>query len=407
MPTLLIVTVGGSAPPIIQAIEDYAPAHVVFITSMITATNSKSSTPQVTSDVLPHFGAPLSFAYDIVEVDLDDLMDVYTKCCNVIKQSISQYDIVADYTGGSKTMSSGLVLAARQYPKVALSLVSGMRRQMAAVYNTPVTTVRQQLSTLHGEEQVRSIAMLIDMYEFKAATEAARRFVRENTLTADQRMWWLLFGQILQGYTFWDNFEHVSAFDTLRSHLSDHDKSRLNTLLAINGKGKSTGYELVYDLLANATRRAAQARYDDAAARVYRALEAFAQARLRGEYRAETSKIPQALIEQHAKHQIPPKFATGDIEAGMFNAYELLELFDDTVGQCWKTHRPRILDSIQTRNNSILAHGYIPVSRANYETFRNAVEELIVCSTAAGVNMGAAPSGFPTSAELLAQLSAQ
>lgn len=403
MPTLLIVTVGGSTPPIIQAIDDYAPAHVVFVTSKITATNSKSSTPQVNDEIVPHYGTTPSFTNDIVEVDLDDLMDVYTTCCHVIKQHLAQYDIVADYTGGSKTMSSGLVLAARQYPKVALSLVSGIRRQIAAVHNTSATAVRQQLSALHAEEQIRSIAMLVDMYEYKAATESAKRFIRENTLDAHQRAWWLQLGQILQGYTFWDNFDHESAFNALNTFLSAHDKPRLKVLLAITDKTKPTGYELVHDLLSNAARRAIQGRYDDATARVYRALEAFAQARLRGQYDANTSNIPQNIIQKHAKHPIPPKFATGDIEAGMFNAYELLALFDDPVGACWGQYRSQILNSIQSRNNSILAHGYTPVSKTDYDAFRKVVDELFACSTAAGVRMGAVPAGLPTAAELLAQ----
>ena len=44
---------------------------------------------------------------------------------------------------------------------------------------------------------------------------------------------------------------------------------------------KSSGYEKVGDLLRNAERRAAQSRFDDAVARLYRALELFAQLRLR------------------------------------------------------------------------------------------------------------------------------
>ena len=407
MPTLLIVTVGGSVPPIIQAIEDYAPAQVVFVTSTHTATNSTSSTPQVNDEILPHFVGSQEFTHQIVEVNLDDLMDVYTKCCAVIRQYIAQYDIVADYTGGSKTMSSGLVLAARQYPKVALSLVSGIRRQMAAVYKAPVTAVRQQLSALHGEEQIRSIAMLVDMYEYKAATESANRFLKANELNQHQRAWWLQFANVLQGYAFWDNFEHAKAFETLTEFLAANDKPRSNNLLAITGKAKPTGYELVHDLLSNAMRRALQGRYDDATARVYRALEAFAQARLRGEYEADTSKISQTLIQQYAKYPLPPKFATGDIEAGMFNAYELLELFDDTAGKCWKKHRSSILNSIQTRNNSILAHGYTPVSKTNYEAFRKAVDDLFGAIVGAKIKIGQAPPNLPKAKELFEQLPPQ
>jgi CRISPR-associated protein (TIGR02710 family) len=353
-------------------------------------------------EIMPHLLRP-TFTHEIVEVDLDDLTAVYTKCSVIIKQYSATHEIIADYTGGTKTMSSGLVLAVRQYPKVALSLVTGTRRQLAAHFNTSVSAVRQQLSALQSEERVRSIAMLFDMYEYKAAAESAKRFPREFALEPQHRSWWLKFGQILQGFAYWDNFEHQQAFDTLNAHLATHNRQLHQALLALTGNARTTGYELVHDLRANATRRATQGRYDDAAARVYRALEAFAQARLRSAYEADTSSIPQALIQRHAKAPIPGKFAGAKVEASMFQAYELLVLFDDAVGRCWTTHRSRVLNSIQTRNNSILAHGFTPVSRSEYELFYTEVDALFVAATAAGIKMGNATPALPTADELIQQ----
>jgi hypothetical protein len=109
------------------------------------------------------------------------------------------------------------------------------------------------------------------------------------------------------------------------------------------------------------------------------------------------------LIQKHAKQPIPAKFS-GDVEAGMFNAYELLVLFDDPVGKCWLQFRPTILNSIQTRNKSILAHGFTPVSRMDYDVFRKAVDELCVAVGDARVNIGQPMPDFPTSEQLLKQL---
>lgn len=44
------------------------------------------------------------------------------------------------------------------------------------------------------------------------------------------------------------------------------------------------GYEQVQDLILNAERRAVQERYDDAVARLYRAVEMVAQVRLQSEW---------------------------------------------------------------------------------------------------------------------------
>lgn len=403
MPTLLIVTVGGSPEPIIQSITDYQPDFVVFVTSAITATNKTSSTTQVTTDILPAV-SDYTHTHSVVSVDPDNLMDVYAKCRAVVMQYINTHSVIADYTGGTKSMSAGLVLVMRQYPNVSLSLVAGVRKALANEYKAPVSSVMQPMALLHVERRLQHIATLFDMFEYQAAAASAQQFLRIAGLN-QQRAWWQTLHHLLNGYAFWDNFEHEKALDTLQPYLPSLDKARWSALLAVNNKGKVTEYELVHDLLANASRRAIQKRYDDATARVYRALEALAQIRLRTTYNVDTAKVPQEVITRYAKGEIPAKFAQVDhVEAGMFNAYELLMLFGDAVGPCWQTHQRVILNSIQARNNSILAHGFQPVSQRDYESFRQSVDAFVGAITTAGVRIGDMPPSLPTFAELQAQL---
>jgi CRISPR-associated protein (TIGR02710 family) len=162
-------------------------------------------------------------------------------------------------------------------------------------------------------------------------------------------------------------------------------------------------YELTHDLLANSGRRAQQGKYDDAVARIYRALEALAQTRLKKEYEIDTANVASATIQAYAKHQIPAKFTGRDtFELGMISAYELLELFDDAVGKTWTAYSARIRDNIQFRNNSILAHGFTPVTVGQYTGFRQLVDAFVGDIRKNNIKIGDALPQFPTLADLLA-----
>ena len=67
---------------------------------------------------------------------------------------------------------------------------------------------------------------------------------------------------------------------------------------------------LIFDLIVNAKRKAAQGRFDDATARLYRAVEAIAQYRLQKKYKTESGKVPYGnltplLKEKHKKFRTP------------------------------------------------------------------------------------------------------
>ena len=399
METLLICTVGGAPAPIITAIQDYQPAHVIFITSMQTPTSKMSSTEQVTKEILPQISMS-DGQYTIQEVNPDDLMQVYTVCCAAIRQMQNRYAIVADYTGGTKTMSAGLTLAVRQFPNVKLSMVAGMRKDLSAQYNMSVSAMRQPLTPLHVEDAYVQVQKLFDVYEYRAALEITKTTLRDYELDKSDRMFWQRLRKIIEGFNAWDSFMHKEAFDILQPQIHNSHPVVFKALLNVK---TNHGYELTHDLLANAGRRAQQGKFDDAVARIYRALEALAQTRLKKEYEIDTASVASATIQAYAKHQIPAKFTGRDtFELGMISAYELLQLFDDAVGKTWTAYDARIRDNIQFRNNSILAHGFTPVTAAQYTGFRQLVDAFVGDIRKNNIKIGDALPQFPTLTDLLA-----
>ncbi len=131
MSKILLVTVGGSFQPIITAIHSLQPDRVIFIAS----DGEKGSKSQVVDagtpcevrrgaeviERLPNIPTQVNLGENFQpERDLilvqnpDNLAECYPKICNYIRnlQQESGHEIMADYTGGTKTLSASLAMAA-------------------------------------------------------------------------------------------------------------------------------------------------------------------------------------------------------------------------------------------------------------------------------------------------------
>lgn len=131
MPKILIVTIGGSFQPIVTAIRSLQPDRVIFIAS----DGDKGSKSQVIGTDTPceirrgaeiierlpniptqvELGDKFQSERDLILIkNPDNLGECYlgaTECIRKLQQN-PDVEIIADYTGGTKTMSAALVLAA-------------------------------------------------------------------------------------------------------------------------------------------------------------------------------------------------------------------------------------------------------------------------------------------------------
>src|SRR5690349_370720 len=140
MSTILILPVGGSSAPVVTAISNYNPEYVVFIASAnqegrpgtrttidgpgnVCDVRAAQKCPHCKEEISAHQAKPAIVSqaglgnsqYEIHEVAPDELNDCYTTCRRVLADLRTRYPharLVADYTGGTKTMSTALVLAA-------------------------------------------------------------------------------------------------------------------------------------------------------------------------------------------------------------------------------------------------------------------------------------------------------
>ncbi|MBW4573295.1 MAG: hypothetical protein KME31_36680 [Tolypothrix carrinoi HA7290-LM1] len=154
---ILLVTVGGSFQPIITAIRSLQPDRIIFIAS----DGEKGSKSQVIGEGTPcevrrgaevmerlpniptqvGLGDRFQKERDLILVqNPDDLNECYPKIHTFIRDLLldPSHEIMADYTGGTKTLSAALVLAAVDC-RIALYITIAARDNLVKVERGEVT----------------------------------------------------------------------------------------------------------------------------------------------------------------------------------------------------------------------------------------------------------------------------
>ncbi len=389
---LLIASVGGSPEPIIASIKHWRPDRVLFVVS-------PESAPEVEQRILPglaHEGISLGHGqFDLHPVsDGQDLQ----RCVQDLRplhdqirrwqQRGSQFSIVVDYTGGTKNMSAALALsmhrAACHFSYVGGSqrtknnigvVVSGTEKILA--WHNPWETLGYQfiedaLVLFHQQAYASAVALL---EQARNHLDAASSKTELNALAT-----------LLRAYAQWDRFDHSEALRQI-----DQCERYTHVLAAVLGNeafrevarllpqhreflqrlasATEPNRELIHDLLANAQRRAAEFRFDDAVARLYRAIEALAQIRLRDGHGLQSHAIPIDRVPPPLCDLWSARAQNGRLRLGLQDAYKLLAALDDELAARFRRLKLDVCNAspLVARNESILAHGFRPVGQAAYE----------------------------------------
>ena len=140
----------------------------------------------------------------------------------------------------------------------------------------------------------------------------------------------------------------------------------LATLDALNRTDDKQTPSRLLDLYLNMQRRAERGQFDDAVARAYRMLEWTAQWLLQRDAKIETKAVPADRIPDGVSL---PQNEKGHYFAGLRNAWTLLETLgnSDDVRTFARNRGKEALVLLTIRNDSILAHGFQPITRAEWQ----------------------------------------
>lgn len=392
----IIVSVGGNIEPIIYTLNQYKTDYVLFFTS-------KESNLYI-NDIIKYLNYKLKH-YIIETDDSDDLL----KCYEIVKNELKKYieklkleknEIMINYTGGTKTMSVALVLASIDLG-FNFSYVSGLERDKngVGIVKSGKEIIKEFINPYdYYNEDLRSdFKLYFNNCNFQNALYIIDKIIN-NILSISknekERMFYENFKYIIEGYKYWDLFDHKSAKDKIYKGLNklelylkskdekllDNIKENLSYLEDLLNK---KGNYLVYDLIANADRRANfEGRYDDAVARLYRALEKIAQNELLDKYYIKTSKILINEIPDELKDKFKKYYEKEGncYKLPLYASFELLYYKDknNKIGKKFmENYEKRLKDILQKRNSSILAHGESPVDKEIYENLRSILLDFI------------------------------
>jgi CRISPR-associated protein (TIGR02710 family) len=394
----MIISVGGSPAPVVASLNAQRPARVCFFVSA-------ESRASLEAEILPALAYHPAVHDWITIPSAEDLLECYGVLARELPRLAEKWGVplgefVADYTGGTKTMSVALALATVQVigrysyvggterTKAGLGIVVDGKERMlhqANPWDALAVSARQRAALLFARGRYEAAAE-----EFEA--------VAPRVSPAEQSFYRAL-GSLARGYAEWDRFAHEKAQGLLYRSLQvlepfaagSGSRQWMEFVALVRGHaeqlrrmaGEDGGQLRVADLIANARRRGdLEARYDDAVARLYSALEMAARVRLEQVHRIRTSEVhrdqvPESLREEFCKrYEITDGERKGCLKLPHYAAFRLLVALQDELGLRYMAREKEVGDLLAKRNLSILAHGDHPVREEIYQRFSGVVREV-------------------------------
>ncbi|MBI2917265.1 MAG: TIGR02710 family CRISPR-associated protein [Chloroflexi bacterium] len=398
MAKAMVITVGtGTAGadivrPLVKTVKDTDPDFLVMLVSEASRDNAAKVAVAVGFGPDKHEVRVLRFPDDVKKT-FQGSLDAMRM---LVGKGYQPQQVVVDYTSGTKAMTAGVALAGAAFRCATLKYITGERRNGIV---------------LPGTEQFLSIppAGILAVSQVQAATELARKLrfdaaaqvldgIPEGLLSQYDHELRGSLAHLVSAYRSWDLFNHkffCGEYGAVRWDKTElaafklKDKAVLGRLVSM-AKSLEDGRaspDVLADLFNNAERRKMEGRYDDAVARLYRMVEALAQWALLERHGISTgnvdllaglaSRVPAQQIQRLESRR---DRADGAIKIGLEESMGLLDALGDLVGKdFWAAKRLRAI--LKKRNNSILAHGFTPVSGEDCEALFGEVRRLAAVAT--------------------------
>jgi len=389
----LVVSVGGTPSPIIFALNKAKPDYICFFIS-------EETKKMMEENILPGLRYQPRHHDWIMTPNPELLSECYGALMKFLppmleKWQVSPEEVCVDYTGGTKTMSAALVLATVER-SCCYSYVGGSERSKGGV--GVVLDGKERMHFLENPwDQIaaterKEAAILFNRARYASASETLERCVRKVSL--DHQPLFRTLKELVDGYGLWDQFRHREAkvhlyrskdvlaavsiekaeFRPLVNRLRENLQF-LETLLA----GKKPSIHYFYDLLSNARRRAdLEHKFEDAVARLYRAIEVIAQVELQ-ELGIDSSAVPAESIPEPLREEFLARYRDkldGRIRLPLYASFRLLEgMGSEKAGRFFSLYESRLKSVLEARNSSILAHGFNPVERSTFDKLWGAILE--------------------------------
>lgn len=326
--------------------------------------------------------------YQIVNIEA---IDDFNSCFEAFESKIWDFDysdderdckIIMDYTSGTKTMSAAMACCGLFYSKDLIS-VGGDRSKGEVSAGTELIKY-QNLYKIYDKFGLMRIIYNFNAKRFISCIEILNRLV-DSDINKDSLL------NLCNSYYAWDNMDFESAFDCLKkvdincielSEIKGELKKNLKALgTIVNARSANLkDCYILASLINNSIGKAEEYKYDDAIARLYRALELAAQIRLNS-YGLNSSDVDTSIL---LDNDVSTEFVEdlekikedGKIRIGLAKDYMLLNELNDDLGKYYLENEKKIRAMTIKRNNSILAHGLESSSKEDFDEFLEVVIDI-------------------------------
>ncbi len=386
----MLISVGGAPAPIINSIENHKPDKIIFFVS-------KGSREQVSKEIMPIVFEKNKSLIDhefIVTENEQDIGESTRILLNEVPKAMQKLGIeqpwadIVDYTGGTKTMSAAMVWASSKFP-CSFNYVGGTNRSKGGLgivtdgYETNVTLQNPWNKLAYFE--INDAIKLFNRCQYANSAELFAQIANKVSDDRAKRIFTVLYN-ITEAYSQWDIFNHKDAIRILGQNIkplldiSESERFYLPNLKIFSEKVQENfdflkdikhqklSWFMIYDLIANALRRAnVEKKYEDATARVYSAIEKIAKHQLILKYGIDNSKCDKFQLPEKLQQDYFAKYANKDniLQFGVVASFNVLQTLGDIYGKRF-ANCANINEHLSERNYSILGHGMQAIKENNF-----------------------------------------
>lgn len=315
--------------------------------------------------------------------DLNTCFEAYeSKIWELDYEDDGDYDIIMDYTSGTKTMSAAMASCGMFYSKDLIS-VGGDRSTGEVSRGTEIINY-QNIYKIYDKFALMRTRNNFNANRFRACIDILNYIVDLN-IHKDSLL------HLCKAYYAWDNMDFEDAYEHLRKvNLNQVEFMEVKNDIKFNLKAlgniinsKSVNLKNCYilaSLINNSIRRSEEFKYDDAIARLYRSFELIAQIELT-KYNIKSSDIDVSVLKQN---NVSDEFIMdlektredGKIRIGLEKDFLLLNELGNDLGKHYVDNESKIKNLTRKRNNSILAHGLDSLTQNDFDEFLDIVLNL-------------------------------
>ncbi len=398
-----LVSVGGAPDPILHMLGLHRPAHVWYFCS----SESRATADQI------HAMLQWKLDRDFIEVArYEELGPCYEALRAALprllgKWKIKPEQVLVDYTGGTKTMSAALVLAATELFQ-QFSYVGGRQREKAGLG----VVIGGQERVLYQANPwsalaIREVERARDLWDH-TMYEAAGRVLDETATRVASRRRFQALAKLADAMAARHRLDFKGAERLLGPLAGDipklYDGSSDFGLSALVRQAKAicdscdqaaATDNLLQEILDNTLRTARQGRYEDAAARLYRAMEMQGQIWLseKTDSAFENGRLRKSRLApaELADWQACQPDERGEVRLSSEQVFQALARLahpqaQKIVEDIALGTRSRWRAATEKRNTSILAHGSNPIGQHGFQQMKNLAAEFLAFDLEAEAN---------------------